>query len=291
MLHEAGYIGLTWPVEFGGRGLSPVFDAILNEEVGASNSPPLPGMANYLGRILYTYGTEEQQRRFLPSILDGDVSWCQAYSEPEAGSDIASLRTTAARDGDHFVIAGQKMWTSGAMHAGWCLLLARTDPTVPKHQGISCFVVSMASPGIEVRPIIMADGSPVTGEIFLNDVEVPAEQLLGEPGQGWRIAMSTFAYERGAGDVGILALYDKALRRVETRAAERGVIGDPTVRAELARAYVRGEVMRLNVTEQLSLRESRVDPPGPRARSASSSGPRRTRSCTASPGISRAPKP
>lgn len=260
MLHEAGYMGLVWPQEYGGRGLIPTFDAILNEEVGASDSPPLPAMANYLGRILYTYGTEEQRQRFLPSLLDGALSWCQAYSEPEAGSDISSLRTRAELRDDVYVVNGHKMWTSGALYADWCILLARTDPSAPKHKGISCFLVSMKSFGIDVHEIVMADGAPQAAEIFWNDVEIPVDQMLGQPGQGWEVAMATFAYERGPGDVGVIAAYNKALRVIEAEATQRGTINDATVREALGQAYVRGEVLRLVVLEQLSQRVSGMLP-------------------------------
>ena len=149
-LCQAGYLGMAWPVEYGGRGLSPVYDAILNEEVGRSSCPPMPAMVNYLGRAIYTYGSEEQKARFLPTLLSGEVSWCQGFSEPEAGSDLASLRTRADLDGDEYVVNGQKMWTSGGQYADWCLLLARTDQEAPKHKGISCLLVDMRSPGITV---------------------------------------------------------------------------------------------------------------------------------------------
>jgi alkylation response protein AidB-like acyl-CoA dehydrogenase len=259
-LYEAGYMGMAWPVEYGGRGLSPIYDAILNEEAGRSSSPPIPGMVNYLGRAIYTYGSEEQKTRFLPTLLNGDVAWCQGFSEPEAGSDLASLRTRADLDGDVYVVNGQKMWTSGGQYADWCLLLARTDRDVPKHKGISCLLVDMHSPGIEVRPIVLSDGDPETCEVFWDNVQVPASQLLGTPGLGWKVAMTTVTYERGPADIGFIATYQKALRTVEALAVEKGVGDDPEVRRELALAYVRGEAMRLNVVEQLSMRVSGREP-------------------------------
>ena len=259
-LYEAGYMGMAWPVEYGGRGLSPIYDAILNEEAGRSSSPPIPGMVNYLGRAIYTYGSEEQKTRFLPTLLNGDVAWCQGFSEPEAGSDLASLRTRADLDGDVYVVNGQKMWTSGGQYADWCLLLARTDRDVPKHKGISCLLVDMHSPGIEVRPIVLSDGDPETCEVFWDNVQVPASQLLGTPGLGWKVAMTTVTYERGPADIGFIATYQKALRTVEALAVEKGVGDDPEVRRELAMAYVRGEAMRLNVVEQLSMRVSGREP-------------------------------
>ncbi|GAA1002312.1 acyl-CoA dehydrogenase [Acrocarpospora pleiomorpha] len=260
-LYQAGYVGMSWPEEYGGRGLSPVYDAILNEEAGNLNAPPLPSVG-YIGRAIFTYASEEQKKRFLPPLLSGDAQWCQGFSEPEAGSDLASLRTAARLDGDHYVVNGQKMWTSGGQYADWCLLLARTDPDVPKHKGISAFLVSMTEPGVTVRPIMIASGEAETAEVFWDDVRIPAEQRLGAPGEGWRIAMTTVAYERGPADIGFIAAYRRTLRKVERLAAERGLLAEPETRKRLARAYVRGEVLRLNCMEQLSLRVS-GRPPGP----------------------------
>lgn len=258
-LYEAGYMGLSWPKEYGGRGMSPIYEAILNEEAGNLNSPPLPSVS-YIGRAIFTYGSEEQKKRFLPSLLSGEIQWCQGFSEPEAGSDLASLRTTATLEGDHYVVNGQKMWTSGGQYADWCMLLARTDPDVPKHKGISAFLVSMKEPGITVRPIVIASGHAETSEVFWDNVRVPVEQRLGEPGQGWQIAMTTLAYERGPADIGFIAAYRRTLQEVERLAAERGLLDQPEVRKQLARAYVRGEVLRLNCMEQLSLRVSGRQP-------------------------------
>jgi alkylation response protein AidB-like acyl-CoA dehydrogenase len=259
-LYQAGYLGMAWPAAYGGQDLSPVYDAILNEEVGNTESPPVPSMVNYLGRAIYTYGNDEQKSRFLPTLLNGEVRWCQGFSEPEAGSDLASMRTRAELFGDRYIVNGQKMWTTGGQHADWCLLLARTDPSVPKHRGISCLLTSMKVPGITVRPTILADGEPETCEVFWDGVEVPADQRLGEPGAGWRIAMTTVSYERGPADIGIIATYRKSLRDIEALALQRGRSDETEVRKGLAMAYVRGEVLRLNVVEQLSLRVSGRDP-------------------------------
>jgi alkylation response protein AidB-like acyl-CoA dehydrogenase len=158
------------------------------------------------------------------------------------------------------VVNGQKMWTSLGQFADWCLLLARTDREAPKHKGISCFLVDMKSPGITVRPIVLSDGDPETCEVFWDNVEVPADQMLGQPGQGWLVAMTTFAYERGPSDVGIIASYTKTMRAVEEEARRRSALGDPELRKDLARAYVRLEGLRLNVAEQLSMRVSGRQP-------------------------------
>ena len=259
-LYEAGYIGMAWPVEYGGRGLSPTYDGILNEEAGRASSPPLPGMVNYLGRAIYTWGSEEQKKQHLPSLLSGDVSWCQGFSEPDAGSDLAGLKTRADLDGDEYVVNGQKMWTSGGQFAEWCLLLARTDKDAPKHKGISCLLVDMKSPGIEVRPIVLADGDPETCEVFWDNVHVPVENRLGDPGAGWRVAMTTVTYERGPADIGFISMYQKSLRAIESLAKDKGMADDPGIRREIAHAYVRGEGLRLNVIEQLSMRVSGREP-------------------------------
>lgn len=260
-LYSGGYIGQSWPAEWGGKGLSPVMDAILNEETGNAGSPPLPGMVGYIGRALHMYGDDRQRERFLPPTLSGEIQWCQGFSEPSAGSDLAALSTRAVRDGTEYVVNGHKMWTSFAQHGDWCLLLARTDPDAAKHKGISAFLVDMHTQGIEVSPIVLADGAPETSEVFWDDVRVPAENLLGDEGDGWRIAMTTVAYERGPSDIGFISQYRRSLSALEQEAARRGRDHDPEIRRRLAKAYVRGEALRLNVLQQLSLRVS-GRPPG-----------------------------
>jgi len=260
-LYEGGYIGQTWPVEWGGKGLSPAMDAILNEETGNVDAPPLPGFVGYIGRVLQMYGTDQQRGELLPKTISGDILWCQGFSEPSAGSDLASLRTRAVREGDEYVVNGHKMWTSGARYGDWCLLLARTDPDAPKHKGISAFLIDMKTPGITVSPIVLADGTPEMSEVFWDDVRVPAGQRLGDEGDGWRIAMTTVAYERGPADIGFISTYRKYLAELEQSARGSGLTTDRETRARLARAYVMGEVLRLNVLQQLTLRIS-GRPPG-----------------------------
>lgn len=260
-LYDGGYVGLSWPVDYGGRGLSATYEAILNDELGKADTPRI-SFHNYLGRAIFTYGTEEQKQRFLPPMLRGEIQWCQGFSEPGAGSDLASLRTSATLDGDHYVVNGQKMWTSGAQHADWCILLVRTDRDVAKHKGITCLLAPVKQPGITVRPIHISDGSPETCEMFFDDVRVPVTQRIGDPGAGWRIAMTVLAFERGPADVGLIATFQTALAKLEAYAEERGIDRDPQVRQAIARTYVIGEVLRLNVVEQLSLRNA-GRPPGP----------------------------
>lgn len=252
-LYDGGFVGLSWPVEYGGKGLTATYEAILNDELGRADTPRI-SFHNYLGRAVFTYGTEAQKQRFLPPMLSGDVQWCQGFSEPGAGSDLASLRTFAERRGDTYVVNGQKMWTSGAQHADWCILLVRTDRDVAKHRGITCLLTSARAPGITIRPIRISDGTPETCEMFFDDVEIPVDQQIGDDGAGWRIAMTVLAFERGPADVGLIATYQAALTKLETIAAGRGVIAEPEVRKAIARAYVQGEVLRLNVMEQLSQR-------------------------------------
>jgi alkylation response protein AidB-like acyl-CoA dehydrogenase len=262
-LHAAGYLGLTWPVRHGGRGLSPVYDAILNEEAGRiATCPPIP-IIGHIGRAIYTHGTEEQQARFLPDILSGDVRWAQGFSEPEAGSDIASLRTRAELHGDRWIVNGQKMWTSYAVVADWCLLLVRTNPDVPRHRGITCLLTSMDVPGITAQKVRLASGEGESGMLFLDDVEVPADQVLGAPGDGWRIAMTTLSQERGPANQGYLAVYGRKLRDALALAEAAGLDTDVEVRRRLADAYVRGELLRLGALESLSA-EVAGEGPGPR---------------------------
>lgn len=260
-LHQGGFVGLSWPEEFGGQGLTPTYEAILNDELGAADTPRISFHA-YLGRAIFTYGTQAQKERFLPAMLRGDMQWCQGFSEPGAGSDLASLRTHAELRGDKYVVNGQKMWTSGAQHADWCVMLVRTNRDVPKHKGISCLLTPVTVPGVTIRPIKISDGSPETCEMFFDDVEIPIENRIGDEGAGWRIAMTVLSYERGPADIGFIAVLKSTLGRLEALARETGRGDDPEVRKALARAYVIGEALRLNVMEQLSQRVA-GKPPGP----------------------------
>lgn len=197
-LHRAGFAVPHWPADWGG-GMSAADQAVLYQELAAHDAPRLVlafvGI-HHAAATLLAAGTEEQRRRHLPAILDGEI-WCQGFSEPEAGSDLASLRTTARRVGDSYVVNGQKLWASGAKYAQWCLLLARTDPEAPKRKGISYFLLDMASPGVQVRPIRNAVGDEHFCEIFLDDVAIPATNLIGAENAGWQVAQATLGAERG----------------------------------------------------------------------------------------------
>ncbi|HEY7068947.1 MAG TPA: acyl-CoA dehydrogenase family protein [Acidimicrobiales bacterium] len=199
-LHDAGYAGISWPVEYGGRGATPSEELIFLEETERAGAPYVGCCfvsTLHAGPTIGAEGTPEQRARYLPPILRGDHVWCQGFSEPEAGSDLASLRTRAVRDGDHYVVTGQKIWTSHAQVADYCELLARTDPEAPKHRGITWMVMPMDSPGIEVRPMRTLTGESEFSEMFLDEVRIPVSNVLGAENDGWRVAMVTFGFERG----------------------------------------------------------------------------------------------
>ncbi|MFZ2242968.1 MAG: acyl-CoA dehydrogenase family protein [Gordonia amarae] len=243
-LYGAGFFGLSWPRRFGGHDLPPVYDVILDEELAKAGAPPRPSLG-YLLHGLCRHGSAELQERFLPGMIDGTQRWCQGFSEPGAGSDLASLRTAAVREGDEYVINGHKIWTSYSDIADWCLLLARTDPDVPRHRGISAFIVPMDTPGIVQRPLKMISGITTEfGQVTFDDVRVPAGNIVGEPGDGWAMAMTVVGHEREPSTLGYVARYAKTVQSLVSRVAE------PT--DELALAAVETEMLRLHVRRRLS---------------------------------------
>jgi alkylation response protein AidB-like acyl-CoA dehydrogenase len=254
-LAAAGYTAPHWPPPWG-LGASPAEQLVIDEELGRAGvgRPENPIGIGWAGPTLVLAGTEAQQRRFLPGLLDGSEVWCQLFSEPGAGSDLASLSTTAVRDGDEWVVTGQKIWTSLARQARYGILLARTDHTAPKHRGISYFVLDMRSPGVEIRPIRQMDGGAAFNEVFLDGVRVPAENLVGAEGDGWRLARVTLGNERVAlSEEG--ALWGRgptAAALVEAvRAARRSAAGgapaplDPVSRQRLAAVWTEAEILRI----------------------------------------------
>jgi alkylation response protein AidB-like acyl-CoA dehydrogenase len=252
-LHEGGWAGISWPKEYGGRGATLIEQAIFNQEVAQSKAPPPInviglGMA---GPTIIAHGTHEQKQRYLENILSAEEIWCQGFSEPGAGSDLGGLRSTAILDGDSWIINGQKVWTSLAHVAQWCIFLARTDTTAPKHKGITYFLVDMTSPGIEVRPLRQITGSADFNEMFFTDVRVPRESILGEVNDGWRVAMTTLLHERGtlgfALSVGARVALDEIIGLArETKRNGKPAIEDPTIRQRLAALHVEVEALRLN---------------------------------------------
>ncbi|MGH8984657.1 MAG: acyl-CoA dehydrogenase family protein [Acidimicrobiia bacterium] len=245
-LAERGWLTMAWPPEHGGRGASPWMQTILREEMWAHEEPRGPQYMNlnYIGPLLMRFGTAEQQARFLPPMARGEVIWCQGFSEPDAGSDLASLRTRAFDRGDHIVVNGRKIWTSYAdAPAQWCLVLVRTDPDAPKHDGISVLLVDMETPGITVRPIGTMAGPHEFNEVSFDDVVVPRSHLLGERDHGWDVIVTGLTFER----VGI-ARYARAgavLERIVEHANETGLAADLRVRQQLAELRARHEVARL----------------------------------------------
>jgi hypothetical protein len=258
-LADAGYAAIAWPVEYGGRGAGVMEQVVWSEELHRAGAP---GPVNVLGipnvaPAIMTYGTEEQKTRLLPPMLRGDELWCQGFSEPNAGSDLAGLSTAAVRDDDQWVINGQKVWTSLGHHAHWCELLVRTDPDVPKHRGITCLLVDMATPGIEVRPLITITGAHDFNEVFFDDVRVPADAILGPEHEGWRVAMTTLTHERGGVarlHLGLRAKIAKLLDAARTAPGRGGgtAAQDPALRQLLARVYLEGELLKLVADRAIS---------------------------------------
>jgi alkylation response protein AidB-like acyl-CoA dehydrogenase len=252
-LYEAGYAGLTWPKEFGGAGAPYPHQAIFLEEVARAETPEHIGLIGLgmTGPTIIAHGSDEQKSRYLSPILSGEDVWCQGFSEPGSGSDLASLRTRAVPDGDQFIVNGQKVWSSFAHIADYCILLTRTDPDVPKHQGITYLLVDMHSPGVEVRGLRQITGDPEFNEIFFTDVAVPRENVLGEVNGGWKVAMTTLLHERGTLGFALTSRLEVATRKLILLAKETGAADDPMVRDRLAQQWI--ELQGLKFTNYRAL--------------------------------------
>jgi alkylation response protein AidB-like acyl-CoA dehydrogenase len=245
-LYEAGLVGLSWPAEHGGRGATLTEQIIANGVLAEAGAPTIIGSIglDVVGPSIVEHGTDEQRERFLRPILSADDIWCQGFSEVDAGSDLASLKTRATiREDGGFVVSGHKVWTSWAHHAQWCAVLARTDADAPPHKGISYLLIDMSSPGIEVRPLVLSNGDPEFGEVYLDAVEVPPENLLGTLHGGWRIAMHTLTHERGWYGVGrqviLRVMLDRLIEQARRELRDgRPAIEDPAIRASLAQAHI-----------------------------------------------------
>src|SRR5438477_1445215 len=262
-LHAAGYLGLLWPREYGGRGARPTQQAILNQELARARAPQLLNRVgvNNTGPTLIAHGSEAQKRRFLPPILSAEEIWCQLFSEPGAGSDLAALRTRAEPDGDGFVVSGQKVWTSYGQFSRWAILLARTDPSLPKHRGLTYFILDMESPGITIRPLRQLTGSTECSEAFLDAVRVARAHVVGEVNRGWEIAMTTLAHARGTG----FAFKEQVLQKIALEdliglVHTRGRAHDPVVRQDLARSWIAVEIMGLMNRRTLTRLERGEEP-------------------------------
>jgi alkylation response protein AidB-like acyl-CoA dehydrogenase len=258
--YEAGYVGMLWPREYGGGGARPMEAAIVADEMARAGAPPVaPGLGvGIVGPTIIVHGTEAQKRRYLKKILTAEEIWCQLYSEPNSGSDLASLRTRAEDQGDHYLVTGQKIWTSAGYMAHWGLLLARTDPAVPKHKGISCFLIDMKQPGVEVRPLKQITGSSEFCEVFMTGARVEKDNLVGKLGEGWAIAQTTLAYERGGNSLARVTRYASQLANLVAAAGRlrrhgRPLIEDPVVRQKIGRIQAELEVQRYAALRVLSL--------------------------------------
>jgi alkylation response protein AidB-like acyl-CoA dehydrogenase len=256
-VHAAGYLALAWPTEHGGRGADVMRQTIVNEEMVRARAPGLIGMmgVQMVGPTLIQFGSEEQRRRYLPKILTAEDIWCQGYSEPGSGSDLASLRTRAELVGDEFVVNGQKVWTSNAQFADWMFCLVRTDPSAPKHAGISYILIDMKTPGITVRPLVQMTGDAGFNEVFFEDVRVPRENLVGQLNNGWQVANATLAHERNmlGSTMRTQQTFQKLVRLAQSQKRNGGrATADPVVRQRLADLGMRVETMKLDAYRQLT---------------------------------------
>src|SRR5271157_5731435 len=256
-LYDAGYVALSWPKEYGGQAMDPVRQAIVNDEMVRARAPYMVGMLGIamLGPTLITWGTEEQKRRYLPRVLTAEEIWCQGYSEPGSGSDLASLRTRAELVGDEFVVNGQKVWTSGAQYSDMMFCLVRTDPEAPKHRGISYVLIDMHSPGITVRPLVQMTGDRGFNEVFFDNVRVPRKNLVGKLNEGWIVANATLFHERNmlGSSTGSQQLFNRLLDLARSiKRNGRPLTQDPVHRQRLADLQVRVEALKYHFYRQLS---------------------------------------
>jgi alkylation response protein AidB-like acyl-CoA dehydrogenase len=247
-LNEAGYIGIGWPKEFGGRGATLMEQLIFDQEMILARAPtPINVIGLGMGGpVIIAHGTEDQKRRYLAPLLSADEIWCQGFSEPNAGSDLSALRTRAEDAGDHYVVNGQKVWTSFAHVAKWCLLLTRERQAANPRDGLTYLIVDMESPGVEVRPLVQITGDPEFNEVFFNDVKVPKAQVLGDPGEGWRVAMTTLLHERGTLGMALATAAKMAADELADHVRRTGRGGDPLLRQKVAGYQIEARALQLN---------------------------------------------
>ena len=250
-----GWLGIDFPAHLGGRECSLSELVLFHQTYVEARGPGrLPNMGvTLLGPTLVAYGTPEQQERFVPPILSGDEFWCQGYSEPNAGSDLANVGTKAVLDGDRWVVSGQKIWTSLAQYSDWCFVVCRTDPDSARHAGLSYLLVPMDQPGIEIRPIVQVTGGTEFNEVFFDDAVTDVDLVVGQPGRGWEVAMGTLAFERGASTLGQQTYFRQELDALLAEARANGTADDLVVRQELAQAYATLEIMRYNNLRMLTV--------------------------------------
>ena len=263
VLAADGWTGIGWPVEHGGRGASIAHQVIFNEEYVRARAPGRVSVLGegLIGPTLIQYGTPAQRARFLPPILAGTELWCQGYSEPNAGSDLANVQTRAELDGDQWVVTGQKVWTSLAHQADWCFVVCRTEPGSIRHKGLSYLLVPMDQPGVDVRPITQLTRTSEFNEVFFDGARTSRANVVGEVGDGWRVALATLAFERGVGLLGHQVSFRRELDRLIDVARENGTASDPVIRQRLARSYAELEILRYDTLRSLSGFDGPVAPP------------------------------
>jgi alkylation response protein AidB-like acyl-CoA dehydrogenase len=263
-LADGGWAAVHWPREYGGRGATLTESAIFFEELGRSGAPlPLNVLGLLLaGPTIMTWGTDRQKERYLSPILTADEIWCQGFSEPDAGSDLASLKTRAVREGDEWVVTGQKVWTSGAQYSKWCMLVARTDADAPKHKGLTYFLMDMEQDGVQIRPLRQITGEPEFNELFLDGARIPDENVLGGEGNGWKVALTTLMNERAGLGFFLQVRLRQLLDRAIDEAARRGLLEDPVVADRLGELHLRTEIVRLTAYRGLTATE-KYGQPGP----------------------------
>jgi alkylation response protein AidB-like acyl-CoA dehydrogenase len=263
-LHDGGWAAPHWPVEYGGRGATLTESAIYFEEIGRARVPLAANVLGLLlgGPTLMAWGTAEQKERYLPPILSAEEIWCQGFSEPDAGSDLAALKTRAVKDGEHWVVSGQKVWTSGAHYSKWCMLVARTDSEVPKHRGLTYFLMDMKQDGVQVRPLRQITGEAEFNELFIEGARIPEENVVGGVGNGWKVALTTLMNERAGLGFAFQIRMRQLLDDVIALAADRGLLENPLYADALAELHVRCESVRLLAWKGLTDTE-RYGQPGP----------------------------
>src|SRR5215469_9887331 len=268
-LYDGGWAGISWPKEYGGRGAGLMQQVIFWQEMALAQAPPLANVLGLgiIGPTIIAFGTEEQKKRYLAKMLSAEEIWCQGFSEPDAGSDLANVRCEARLDGDHYIVNGQKVWNSYGWAADWCELVVRTDPAADKHKGLSVLLVDMKSKGVDVRPLKQMTGESEFNEIFFHDVQVPTANVVGKVNQGWSVAMGTLMHERGTFGAGLQVTYKRNMERLIELARKTPRNGhtaaeDPIVRQKLAQLYAEIEIMRANQMRAFS-RISATGVPGP----------------------------
>jgi alkylation response protein AidB-like acyl-CoA dehydrogenase len=253
-LADAGWAGISWPEEYGGRGATLIEQALFNEEIARSKAPQVANVLGLVmgGPVVIAHGTEEQKERYLKPILTGEEIWCQGFSEPESGSDLASLKTKAVKSNGEWVVTGQKVWTTYAHEAKWCMLVARTDQDVPKHKGLTYFLMDMEQEAVQVRPLRQITGEAEFNELFIEEARIPDENVVGGVGNGWMVALTTLLHERAGLAFGLQVALKIAIGELMEDIRERGLENDPVTRQRIAQLYIESECIRLNASRGLT---------------------------------------